>query len=112
MENKNKVILEKMIKYTSKILGYTNNITYDEFTSNDMLIEACVFNLGQIGELSNNVDKSFEKEHPEVPWRILYGLRNRIFHDYEGINLLLIWQIITDNLPELLETIVTTYENL
>ena len=56
-----------------------------------MLVEASVFNLGQLGEVSNKIDEEYEEEHPEIPWRQIYGLRNRIIHDYEGINLNLIW---------------------
>lgn len=36
-----------------------------------------------------------------IPWREVYGLRNRIVHDYEGVNLKLVWEIISDDLPEL-----------
>ena len=48
------------------------------------------------------------QEHPEIPWHELYGLRNRIVHDYEGANLNLIWQIINEDLPPL----ITSLQNL
>ena len=60
-----------------------------------------MFNLSQMGELVTKIDQAFEEEHPEVHWRQLYGLRNRIVHDYEGVNLQLVWQIIQEDLPEL-----------
>ena len=41
---------------------------------NDMLVEACVFNLGQLGETANKIDEGFEEEHGEIPWRQIYGL--------------------------------------
>jgi uncharacterized protein with HEPN domain len=66
-----------------------------------MLVEACVFNLSQIGELVKNVDDEYKKEQLGIPWHQLYGLRNRIVHDYEGVNLKLVWQIIRDDLPSL-----------
>lgn len=59
-----------------------------------MMVEACVFNLSQIGELVNKIDKEFISKHPQIPWFKMRGLRNRIVHDYEGINLKLIWEII------------------
>ena len=46
-------------------------------------------------------DDSFTAAHPEIPWREMYGLRNRIVHDYEGGNLKLAWDIIQGDLPEL-----------
>ncbi len=74
---------------------------FDGFIENSILVEACVFNLSQIGEFANKTGKDFETEHPSVPWRLLYGLRNKIVHDYEGVNLSRIWDIIKDDLPEL-----------
>lgn len=91
---KNEIIVEKIIKYIDKITSYTANCTYESFSENTMLTEACVFNLGQIGELSNKLDDDFKNINDTVPWKVLYGLRNRLVHDYEGVNLILIWDII------------------
>ena len=95
------VLVNKMIGYTSKILGYCEGTSYEEFAADSKLAEACVFNLSQIGELCRVADEAFEEEHPEIPWRSMNGLRNRIVHDYEGVNLILVWEIITEDLPEL-----------
>lgn len=65
------------------------------------MVEACIFNLSQIGELANKIDTDFEENNPSIPWRIMYGLRNKIVHDYEGVNLVLIWDIVKDDLPKL-----------
>ena len=98
---KNKIIVEKILKYISKVLDYTKDTDYDDFINNSVLVEACVFNLSQIGELANKIDKEFEESNPSIPWRVMYGLRNKIVHDYEGVNLVLIWDIIKVDLPEL-----------
>ena len=98
---KNRTVVEKIIKYIDKILLYTENITYDSFAENTVLVEACVFNLSQMGELANKIDKEFEIQNGNIPWRTLYGLRNRIVHDYDGVNLVLIWDIIKNDLAPL-----------
>ena len=98
---KNKIIVEKIIKYISKIIDYTKNIGHDDFVKDSILVEACVFNLSQIGELANKIDKDFEENNKRIPWRVMYGLRNNIVHDYEGVNLVLIWDIVKEDLPEL-----------
>ena len=74
---------------------------FGEFQSDSMRVEACVFNLSQIGELCHTMSSEFTSAHPEVPWNETYGLRNRIVHNYEGVNLRLVWEIISDDLPEL-----------
>ncbi len=98
---RNEVIVQKLQGYTEKILVYCESVTYEEFCRDTKLVEACVFNLSQMGELANRIDTAYAENHPAIPWRLLYGLRNRIVHDYEGVNLRLIWEIIRDDLPEL-----------
>lgn len=57
---KDKIIVEKILRYISKILDYTKDAKYDDFINNSILVEACVFNLSQIGELAHKIDKEFE----------------------------------------------------
>jgi uncharacterized protein with HEPN domain len=100
---RNDLVVEKMIQTIEKILIYSDGLTYDTFADNNLVIDACVFNLSQLGELANKVDEEFEQKHTDIPWRQVYGLRNRIVHDYEGVNLKLVWEIIETDLPELME---------
>ncbi len=109
---KDKIIVEKIIKYISKILEYTKDTSYDDFINNSILVEACVFNLSQIGELANKIDKDFENNHSSIPWRVMYGLRNKIVHDYEGVNLVLIWDIVKEDLPELNTQLEELYQSI
>jgi len=102
---RNNIIIEKLLGYIDKIQKYCNGLDYEKFTSNDIVVEACVFNLSQIGELANKIDTEFEKAHSNIPWKQLYGLRNRIVHDYEGVNLKLVWEIIGSDLEELKQTL-------
>ena len=67
-----------------------------------MLAEACVFNLSQIGELVRHLDRDFIEQHSDIPWAQMRGLRNRIIHDYEGVNLMLVWEIIKYDIPTLI----------
>lgn len=99
---RNEIIIQKIIGYIEKIIGYCEGVTeYNEFISNSMLFESCVFNLSQIGELANKLDGSFTDKYSDISWHALYGLRNRIVHDYDGVNFVLVWDIIKDDLPDL-----------
>lgn len=98
---RNNIIVEKLLSYTEKLLDYCEDLDYEQFSADTKLVEACVFNLSQMGELANRVDEEFAQSHTEIPWRLLYGLRNRIVHDYEGVNLQLIWEIIDGDLVPL-----------
>ena len=103
---RNDVVVEKMILIIEKLEKYCNNISYEEFVKNDMLTEACIFNISQLGELTRKIDEEYEEAHPHIPWRQLYGLRNRIVHDYEGVNLKLVWEIIESDISGLKEQLI------
>ncbi len=98
---KNRANIQRMITCIDKIQTYCEDVDYSEFESNSQLAEACVFNLGQIGEYVNRLDDAFIEAHAQIPWYQIRGLRNRIVHDYEGVNLILVWDIISDDIPKL-----------
>lgn len=100
---KNSVLLQKMYCYVTKLIEYSTGYAYDSFIKDTKLVEACVFNLIQLGELCHAADNKLTEQYPEVPWREIYGLRNRIVHDYEGVNFKLVWEIISEDIPELEE---------
>ena len=93
--------INKMIEYIDKIQGYCDDKTYEDFVEDDILVEACVFNLAQLGETAHKISDEIVKLHPEVAWKEVYGLRNRLVHDYEGTNPKLVWEIITEDLGAL-----------
>ena len=103
---KNQKIIQKIINYIDAILKYTIDVDYANFRNNSMMVEACVFNLSQIGELVNKLDKEYALKYHEIPWFKMRGLRNRIVHDYEGVNLNLIWEIIDADIKILKEQIM------
>lgn len=98
---KDKSIIAKMYQYTIKLIDYSSGYTYECFIADTKLVEDCVFNLIQLGELCRIAEDSLLQAYPEIPWREMYGLRNRIVHDYEGVNFRLVWEIISEDIPEL-----------
>lgn len=64
---RNNLVVDKMIVFIEKILRYTQGMTSDEFVESDIVVDACVFNISQLGELSNQIDEEFEESHPEIP---------------------------------------------
>ncbi len=78
-----------------------------------MLVDACVFNLMQIGELAKQQLSDEAKEDLQIiPWKQLYGMRNRIVHGYDGVNLNIVWAAIKNDIPVLnnnLKNIIDTF---
>lgn len=103
MKNKDIMILEKILKYISEIRIFIMDYSYEDFISDRKTINACVFDLGQIGELAGKISKEIQKEYTNIEWRGIKALRNRIVHDYDGVNLNMIWEFLTTELNDLEE---------
>ena len=103
MKNKEYMSLKKMIDYIDKALRYTKGYTFEKFCENEEKVDATVFAISQIGELVKNISKETMEKYPNIEWIIIKNLRNKIVHDYEGIKLTFIWDIISNDLPELKE---------
>ena len=64
-------------------------------------VNATIFNISQIGELVKNISKETMEKYPNIEWKVIKGLRNRIVHDYEGINLRSIWFVANNDIYQL-----------
>lgn len=101
MKNKEYMSLKKMIEYINKALKYTEGCSFETFSRNEEKVDATVFAISQIGELVKNITKETMERYNNIEWIIIKNLRNKVVHDYEGINLNLIWDIITDDIIQL-----------
>lgn len=101
MKNKEYMSLKKMIEYINKALMYTEGYTFEMFCKDDKTIDATVFAISQIGELVKNISKETMEKYSHIEWIIIKNLRNKIVHDYEGIKLNFIWDIVTNDILQL-----------
>ena len=105
--NKTDQIREKISRHIQHTLNYCLNVTYEEFHSNQMLQEACIFNVLQVGELAAKaIEYGLDEEYPGIEWRQMRGMRNRIVHDYAGLDSFIVYNTIKNDLDPLKETFV------
>lgn len=97
------LLLEDMLEAARKIRKYCSGLDYDGFISNDMTVDAVIRNFEIIGEAANRIDPDFRLQHVEIEWNRIRGFRNRIVHDYFGIDHQIVWAIIEDDLDDLIE---------
>lgn len=95
-----KLFVEDILMAMNKIERYIKGLTYETFVENDMAIDAVIRNLEIIGEASKNLPEEVKVKYPDIPWKRMVGLRNIAIHEYFGVDLEIIWEIITRNLPE------------
>ena len=98
---KDKGILLQIIKRCNRVIEKVSIISETEFSLNDDIKEVVCFNLFQIGELANGLSIEFIKEYNKIPWKQIIGMRNRIVHGYDTINLEIVWSTVIESIPEL-----------
>jgi uncharacterized protein with HEPN domain len=75
--------------------------SFDEFTQNGRLTRAICRSLEIIGEASNKISPAFKKHYPNIRWREMGDMRNKIIHDYFGVDFDIIWDVLRTDIPQL-----------
>jgi len=100
-KREDKLYFKDILDAISKIEKYTKNLSYEEFFNNLMVIDAVVRNLEIIGEATKNLSKEIKSQYPEIPWREMADMRNKLIHEYFGIDLEIVWKTVKYRIPEL-----------
>jgi uncharacterized protein with HEPN domain len=82
------------------ITAFIGEESKDEFLSSTLVISAVVRQLEIIGEATKRLSAAFREVHPEIPWKDMAGLRDRLIHAYDEVDLDLVWQIATRRVPD------------
>jgi len=91
--------LEDMQLAMRRIADYVHGYDYKRFKKDPKTVDAVIRNLEIIGEASRSLDDSIKNKYPEVPWKEMYYLRNRISHEYFGVDYEIIWDVAVNSLP-------------
>lgn len=82
-----------------KIEKYTHNSSFEKFSKDEQMIDAVVRNLSIIGEAVNNIPKEIKDKNPNVAWSEIKGMRNKVIHEYFGIDEEILWKTTQDDIP-------------
>lgn len=77
----------------SRALEYTKNVSYDKFINNNIIQDAVIRNIEIIGESAKSISKEHKEKNSDIPWRNITGVRDRLIHEYFGVNLDIVWAV-------------------
>ena len=97
--------LKRILEFAKKIKKRTENISAEDFLQDEFLQEAVMYCLGQIGEIASNIPDEEQEKYPDIFWYQMIGLRNRLFHDYEEIDLTRVFAITKEPISQLIQRI-------
>jgi len=103
MSDKDKVVLRKMIKYCEDSIKYISDMDFDSFSSDELVLTFSIFSLSQLGELVSMLSDDVKSENSAIPWAAIKSIRNRIVHNYDGVQQRVIWDTLINDIPVLIE---------
>jgi len=92
------------------LLSASQGVTSTDFATDETLQRAFVRSLEIIGEAAKKVPDSFRAEHPDIAWRAMAGMRDRLIHDYFGVDYEIVWDVVRNHIPDLRRQIATILE--
>lgn len=101
------VLLIDILEAAQRIKSYIEGFTFKDFVTDTKTVDAVVRNLEIIGEASKILPEDFKERYKHVPWKIIAGLRNRVAHEYFGIDESIVWKIASEELEPLVRNIET-----
>jgi uncharacterized protein with HEPN domain len=94
-------LLRHIEEALEKILRHTNGKTFEQIYNDENLYDAIIRRFEIMGEASTKISQATREKYPELPWREMVGMRNRLIHNYFDIDSQILWHTITNSLPEL-----------
>ena len=100
------LLISDIIESGQKILQYIGEMSFESFLADSKTIDAVIRNFEIIGEAANRLPDDFKSDYEYIDWHKIRGFRNRIVHDYMGIDYEIVWQIKEHFLPGLINSLM------
>lgn len=102
--------LRHILAEVDYLLANRTGVSFDAFAADDTLRRAFARSLEIIGEAAKKVPDEFRAEHPDIEWRAMASMRDRLIHDYFGVDYEIVWDVVQNRIPDLRRQIVSILE--
>ena len=101
MSKEPKEYLKHILDESSYIISVTENLVYDDFLQDETLKRAVVRSLEIIGEATKKIPDDFKLQWSSIQWKSMAGMRDRLIHDYIGVNYAIVWDVMKNKIPDI-----------
>ena len=93
--------INDLIESCEDILTFTENMSYADFSSDKKTVLAVIRCLEVIGEATKKIPPSLRLKHPTIPWRQMAGMRDKLIHEYFGVDIHMVWEVVKNHIPQI-----------
>ncbi len=86
-----RLYVQDILEAIAKIDQYLEGLTFEQFSKDIKTIDAVIRNFAIIGEAAKNIPANVKREHPEIAWKRMTGMRDKLIHEYHGVDLQIVW---------------------
>lgn len=104
--------LQDILEAIQEIADFIAGMDFETFTKDRKTINAVVRSIEVIGEAATKIPKSLQNRYPNIPWKKMAAMRNKLIHEYFGIDLEILWEVASKDIPSLKSPIGAILANL
>ncbi|MCD6256889.1 DUF86 domain-containing protein [Candidatus Aerophobetes bacterium] len=93
--------LQDILNSIKDIESFIENMDFKDFSKDKKTINAVIRSIEVIGEAAKNIPKSIRDKHPQVPWKKMAGMRDKMIHEYFGVDIEILWKTVKEDIPSL-----------
>lgn len=106
-EKSDTATLNDLVLACLRVMEYVEGASRSDLDRDNQLLSACCYQIAVMGEAAKRVSRATRSRHQEVPWRDIAGMRDRLIHGYDSVDLDQLWKSATEDVPVLLERVRT-----
>jgi uncharacterized protein with HEPN domain len=106
LKRDNRLYVDDILDAIQKIELYTKSLNFSDFSKDNKTVDAVIRNFEIIGEATKRVSEAIKSKYPSVPWRMMAGTRDKLIHEYFGVNLDVLWKAVKEDIPALKPLVV------
>ena len=111
MKREYKDYLFDIVDAVGKIENFTKGLSFSGFEKDDKTVFAVIRAFEIIGEAAKKIPKKIRDENKNLPWKQISGMRDKLVHDYFGVDIKVVWKTIKEDIPKIKPLIKELYEN-